>query len=123
MTCGTKKTFDIIQGESVLIPIRLISTDGEPKDLTDALDPVGTIKAFFIKSDGTRLEKTVDNADVLNALAGKFSIRLTPTDTESLEVGNRQSFEVEITENIGQPAESVDIVQFIEVLNVDARIE
>lgn len=110
-------TINIIRESDREFSVRItIKETGDPFDLTG----VSQIKAYFPKTDGTALEKNLSPSGaivVLNALAGKIKITLSEADTALLNVGEAQSFEVEI-----QIGSITSIVQFVESLNVIDRV-
>jgi hypothetical protein len=86
------------------------------------LSGVSEIKAIFIKSDNTKLEKKLTDAVpgiVVDPTpqSGKFTIDWDETETALLRKGENLSFEVEIVK-----ATKTFIVPFEKVLTVKARL-
>lgn len=88
---------------------------GDPFDLSGA----SQIKARFQKDDGSVLEvsQTGGAINVLSPIAGKIKISLSDADTSSLNIGESQSFEVEI-----QIGTITSLTQLTGVLNVVERL-
>lgn len=110
-------TLSVIRESDREFSVRVtIKETGAPFDLTG----VTQIKAYFPKADGTALEKNMTPSgaiSVLSACAGKIKITLSEADTALLNVGEAQSFEVEI-----QIGTNTSIIQFVEALNVIDRV-
>lgn len=110
-------SLNIIRGSDREFSVRIvIKESSDPFDLTG----VSQIKAYFPKDDGTALIKNmISSGDiaVLSPTTGKIRIYLSESDTASLNVGEAQSFEVEV-----QIGTVTSIVQFVETLNVIDRV-
>jgi hypothetical protein len=111
------KAINIIRESDREFSVRIeIKSSGDPFDLTGA----SQIKAYFPKPDGTALEINMNPSNsivILNAMGGKIKIALSEAETALLNVGEAQSFEVEI-----QIGTITSIVQFVEALNVIDRV-
>lgn len=106
---GSDKTF------TILVTISGGCNDGSPFDLTGATE----IIALFENADTTILEKTMTGGaiTILSAPTGKISVTIADAETALLNVGQSQSFELEI--HIGP---LINIVQFVGLLNVTDRV-
>ncbi len=92
------------------------------KDTGDTFDlsSVSQIKVYFLKEDGSVLEKNMTPqaaVTIADACQGKIKVVLSELETATLSPGEAQSFEVEI-----QVGDVTTIVQFREVLNVIDRL-
>lgn len=114
---GMPKILSIIRGTDREFVFKLLTKEtNDPFDLTGA----SQIKVFFPKEDGSVLEKTMipsGSVSIINAAHGKVRVMLDEIETASLNVGEAQSFEVEI-----QIGSITSIVQFFESLNVIDRV-
>jgi len=97
------EVLEIIQGQTRKPIIQLFfEKTKEPFDFT-GMDNAGNgdeIKALFVKTDGTLLEKLwTDGAGdiaILSEAGGKIQIQLSVADTDLLKTGEKQDFEIEI---------------------------
>ena len=109
----------IIRGSDKYFTVLINSVCGtsevEPFDLTGTTE----IRVLFPKDDGTTIVKTLTSGDVTitSAPAGKIRIFIDDPETSLLNVGEGQSFEVEI-----HAGPTVNIVQFVGLLNVIDRL-
>ena len=105
----------LIQGEDRILKIKILNSEtGDPFDLTGATE----IKAQFLKTDNTTLEKlfTGGGVTIVEHLLGKLEIELGDADTALLKKGT-QSFEVEIDKS-----GDIKIVQFEDSLIVKEQL-
>ena len=111
------KPVSIIRKSDRSFVIRLINHENmEPFDISGA----SQVKAYFPKEEGGAVEKNMTPSgaiQILNPAIGKIEITLDENDTALLNVGEAQSFEVEI-----QIGSITTVVQFVELLDVLDRI-
>ena len=109
--------FTLVAGEKRVIPLTLLVSNKDFKtfDITGNTE----VSARFADKNSSYFEvtKTGGQIAVDNAIGGKISITLETTDTENLQVGDGQSFDVVVT----LPTET-RISQIIGRLNVKPRI-
>jgi hypothetical protein len=110
----------IIRGSDRYFSILVSYTCGvdepsQPFDLTGTTE----IRALFPKADGTTIVKTYTGGDITitSAIAGKIRVFINDSETALLNVGDSQSFEVEIHQG-----PTVNIVQFVGLLTVIDRL-
>lgn len=92
---GDPKALEIIRGEDLVQTLSI--TENDDTTLVD-LSGVTEIEINFVKSDGTNLTKALSTGDIVvlnqNTDLGKIQLVLTDTDTGSLLIGERQTFDV-----------------------------
>lgn len=110
-----RETYNIVSGEDKEFDVVLKYSDSEkPFNLTGA----SSIKAKFLKSNGSILEKTLSNGiTIISSEGGLIKVRLEDTDTAQLKIGEEMSFELEVV--IGQ---DTTIVQFEKVFSIKQRL-
>lgn len=120
--CEAKNLLNLIQNSDSTFGVRLVDKEtSAPFDIT----PYPVVHAVFIKDDGAYLTKSTPASagiSILSAEAGQISISLSAADTVLLPAGDGQSFEVELYQNYGATGQTVTVVQFLNVLNIAARI-
>jgi hypothetical protein len=106
---GSDRTF------SVLINYTCGGNDPQPFDLSGTTE----IKAIFPNADGTTVVETLTSGRVTitSPFAGKIKIFIPDGDTSLLNVGENQSFEIEL-----HAGAIINIVQFLGMLNVVDRL-
>jgi hypothetical protein len=116
------KLLNLIQSTDATFGVRLVDrSTGDPFDLT----AYGTIQAIFLNADCSKTIATTPASGgitVISAQAGRMSVSLSAAQTALLPTGDGQSFEVALYQNFGTTGQIVNVVQFLEVLNVDPRI-
>lgn len=109
----------IIKGSDKVFYVRIVSKDtGEPY----AIGTASEIKLIMPLQAGGALTKKLSDADgsveiIGDGHIGKIKFYLTEIDTAQLKAGEALSFEVEVT-----VATITSVVQFVEMLNVTARL-
>ena len=100
---------------TIRVTIESSCDSGAPFDLSSATE----IKALFSNADGSVLTVTMTGGQIviLNGCAGKIKVSLTDLQTALLNVGEAQSFELEI--HIGTV---ISIVQFVGSITIIDRI-
>jgi hypothetical protein len=106
-SCGVP---NVLQGSDRSLPFTLLGAEGDPLDLTNCTEVVIGLK----KADGTVLSKklTTFGVTMVNAVAGKILLVLTPTDTNAMATG---LMDVEIKLTISS---KISIVQISKAFNV-----
>lgn len=108
----------IVRGEKINLSLFIVDENDRPKNLTDFDEICFCIK----KDDGTTLEKkltTGGEITVDNVVLGEFTVHLLSVDTNALSIGDKQSFDVKIT-NTGTG--ELRIVKYEEALNIETNI-
>ena len=116
------KILNLIQNTDATFGVRLVDKSScDPFDLT----PYTTIQAIFLNSDCTKTIVSTPASGgitVISPQAGKISVTLTASQTASFPATDSQSFEVALYQNYGTSGQIVNVVQFLETLNVAPRV-
>ena len=110
----------IYRGEDKDLLLRLVNCPSRlPFNLTTVAGLPDDLIAKFRNEDGTCLEKKLSLSEIVivDAVTGHIKVILTATDTLTLELGEKKSFEVEVLD-----AGKTRVSRFDKLLNILGRV-